>query len=536
MSDDRHSRSRSSSRSPNHIGDKNEDKNNAPSPINNGDSVKPNDGGGVDRWRQWWGGLGNLDSINKCKQCNMFLVLFGIILFACLSLTNTFQIGGINITKGITFQIGGINITTEMWEEATTTDSNATHQTECSSYRTYGKLGGREVMMHDSHAHPGWKGSSQITPEACAKQGDCYPDKVLVKGVDVLVETGVNSFTITSLFARDEFHVALEGPELSPTFVKAHGNGTYTVSYCVELPGFYKLYVRILQINGTDTLRKDIFQSPFSVRVRGKAEAELQTLPTESNQVALDFCTSARQATQGRWVRFDHAKRYNLVPSFELQQWGEVLEVTRDEYVWIPYSCRLRPMTLDDLRALYQNRSHCLCCDSYIRTLFSDTMSVLGIFNKTQHEQTRDGSLIHRNWDIHGMAMAWHDMAYFERCLQKHPNGLSVENILGGKPNPGHVAHHSATVGKTSGKFVFTVGHPWSGDHRVARRSNYMMQDAQRASFIELDSDIDIFDAFAFTFPRIYHEACDSSHVSCVISDRLTMLGFWEMLIFAQML
>jgi len=466
----------------------------------------------------------------------MFLVLFGIILFACLSLTNTFQIGGINITKGITFQIGGINITTEMWEEATTTDSNATHQTECSSYRTYGKLGGREVMMHDSHAHPGWKGSSQITPEACAKQGDCYPDKVLVKGVDVLVETGVNSFTITSLFARDEFHVALEGPELSPTFVKAHGNGTYTVSYCVELPGFYKLYVRILQINGTDTLRKDIFQSPFSVRVRGKAEAELQTLPTESNQVALDFCTSARQATQGRWVRFDHAKRYNLVPSFELQQWGEVLEVTRDEYVWIPYSCRLRPMTLDDLRALYQNRSHCLCCDSYIRTLFSDTMSVLGIFNKTQHEQTRDGSLIHRNWDIHGMAMAWHDMAYFERCLQKHPNGLSVENILGGKPNPGHVAHHSATVGKTSGKFVFTVGHPWSGDHRVARRSNYMMQDAQRASFIELDSDIDIFDAFAFTFPRIYHEACDSSHVSCVISDRLTMLGFWEMLIFAQML
>ena len=43
--------------------------------------------------------------------------------------------------------------------------------------------------------------------------------------------------------------------------------------------------------------------------------------------LALDSCSTIAQATYGRWVRFDHAAKYNLVPSFELQQWA------CDEYV-----------------------------------------------------------------------------------------------------------------------------------------------------------------------------------------------------------
>jgi len=416
----------------------------------------------------------------------------------------------------------------------------------CSLFRTYGTLGGRGVM-NDSQVHSKWSEREtgiqmHLSAAACANNDACYPAMVKVTGVDAVVEPGVHSFTITSQFMRDEFHVALEGPELSPTFIEAHGNGTFTASYCVELPGFYKLYIRILQINKFVALRKDVFQSPFSVHVQGKAE--LQT-------ITLDSCTRVGQATQGRWVRFDHAVSSNLVPSFELQQWGEFLEISRDEYVWLPYSCRLRPMNLEELRTLFQNRRHCACCDSYIRTLFSGTLWALGIFNDSQMEQTSKtrqsdgtyspGKLIHHNWEIEGVSMSWNDIKDFERCLLKRPDGLVVESIL--LEPPAKLAgrllravNHSATVGNSSGKFAFFVGHPWSGDHRIAHRSNYDIQRAQRATFNDLGLGIDIFDAFAFSWPRIYHEACDGSHVACAISDRLTLLGVWEMLILAQIL
>ena len=49
--------------------------------------------------------------------------------------------------------------------------------------------------------------------------------------------------------------------------------------------------------------------------------------------------------------------RYNLIPSFELQQWYKFLEISWDEYIWLPYSCCLQPMNLDDdcYIALFQN-------------------------------------------------------------------------------------------------------------------------------------------------------------------------------------
>eukprot|EP00588_Corethron_pennatum_P001343 CAMPEP_0194298792 /NCGR_PEP_ID=MMETSP0169-20130528/60363_1 /TAXON_ID=218684 /ORGANISM="Corethron pennatum, Strain L29A3" /LENGTH=490 /DNA_ID=CAMNT_0039048817 /DNA_START=111 /DNA_END=1583 /DNA_ORIENTATION=- len=447
---------------------------------------------------------------------------------------------------------------------------NTQQKSLCSSWKTYDNLGGREVM-HDTQAQPGWKGSMNINAQQCADALNCYPLMVMVEGVEVTVKPGVHSFTITSQFARDEFHVALEGPELSPTFVEAHGNGTYTASYCVELPGFYKLYVRILQIDAQISFRKDTFKSPYSVNVQGNTRhpstntAEIpvayasinSTLPhlrkslvkapihlTESPQIrAMDSCTTVRQATQGRWVRFDHAVIYNLLPSSYLQQWEEFLEISRDEYIWIPYSCRLRPMNLDDIRVIFHNLTHCACCDSYIRTLFSATMYALGIFNKDETRDTSHGwfegeskQLYQKNWEIKGMSMSWHDYKHFKKCLLKGPNGLAVENILANKVNSSQVANHAAMVKNSLGKFVFFVGHPWSGDDRRSKRHNYAIQHAQHAAFTKLGSEIDIFDAFAFTFPRIYHEACDSSHVSCISSERPTLLGVWELLILAQIL
>ena len=446
--------------------------------------------------------------------------------------------------------------------------TNAQQQSLCSSWKTFGNLGGR-VVMDDTQVQRGWKGSTKITEKKCADAVDCYPFLVKVQGVDSKVEPGVHSFTITSLFARDEFHVALEGPELSPTFIEAHGNGTYTASYCVELPGFYKLYVRILQINSVVSLRKNTYKSPFSIHVQGKAnhpnanttnapvarasvdptkaslQPSLAKAPTELSDAskrseatrAMNACTTARQATQGRWVRFDQAVRYNLLPSFELRRWHEVLEISKDEYVWLPYSCRLRPMNLDDIRVLLQNRTHCACCDSYIRTLFQTIMYSLGIFDKNQMKDTTEvGKLIHKNWEFEGTSMSWHDNKNFETCLEKSPNGLAVENILTEKVDKIRVASHAATVNNSSGKFVFFVGHPWSGDDRRSKRSNYAIQQAQKAVFTELGSEIDIFDALAFTFPRIYHDACDGSHVSCINSDQPSLLSFWEILILAQIL
>ena len=118
----------------------------------------------------------------------------------------------------------------------------------CSSWQTYGTMGGRAVM-NDNPVQQGWVGSENSTAQECANAEDCYPGRLVnVEGVDILVEPGVHHFQINSQFARDEFHVALDGPELSPTFVEAHGNGTYTASYCVELPGFYKLHAALVSL------------------------------------------------------------------------------------------------------------------------------------------------------------------------------------------------------------------------------------------------------------------------------------------------
>ena len=147
------------------------------------------------------------------------------------------------------------------------TDNREDQRFDCSSWRTYsGDLGGRAVMEYNN-TQEGW--NNAISAANCRKEGRCYPDKVSVEGVEGEVQPGIHNFTIRSEFTKDEFHVAMEGPELSPTFVESHGNGEYTASYCVELPGFYKLYVRIIQIDGYESLRKDLFESPFAVRVKG---------------------------------------------------------------------------------------------------------------------------------------------------------------------------------------------------------------------------------------------------------------------------
>ena len=76
----------------------------------------------------------------------------------------------------------------------------------------------------------------------------------------------------------------------------------------------------------------------------------------------------------------------------------------------------------------------------------------------------------------------------------------------------------------------------WSGDNRVAHRSNLDIQRAQRSAYDVLPPEVDIFDAFGFAFPQVYHDTCDDSHVSCVILERLTVLAYWELLILAQVL
>jgi len=495
-----------------------------------------------------------LSKINQSPKIVPLTILFGLVLLLSL-FAYSFLDAGLSlppyiIRKKENDQIGtnegikkeGSNRTDSSMESVNDQIDNREEQRfDCSSWRTYsGDLGGRAVMKYNK-TQAGWK--QTISAANCRKEGKCYPVKVSVEGVEGEVQPGVHNFTIRSQFTKDEFHVAMEGPELSPTFVESHGNGEYTASYCVELAGFYKLYVRIIQIDGSQSLRKDLFESPFTVRVRGSAEFPGGN-PSPSNPTVLEHCQTARRASQGRWVRFDHAKRHNFISRFEEPQWEEVLNTIVDEYVWLPYSCRLKPMDLNGLRDLFQNRTHCLCCDSYIRTLFADALFVFGMINETQHFEKRSKlPNIHKNWELEGVSLSWHDYNNFGKCLMKRPNGISIYNILDtgisadwGKRFPNTSAKASETVALGGGKYVFFVGHPWSGDHRVAHRSNLALQRAQRSAYDFLPPEVDVFDVFAFTFPRIYHNACDGSHVSCVISNRLTVLAYWELLILAQLL
>lgn len=456
-----------------------------------------------------------------------------LILFLC---AYSFHDAGQSLAPGILF-LGtnkeGSNQTDDSFESVNNQANNREEQRfDCSSWRTYsGDYGGRAAMKFNKPL-AGWKKS--IKAADCRKDGRCYPAKVSVEGLDGEVQPGVHNFTIRSQFIKDEFHVAMEGPELSPTFIESHGNGEYTASYCVELPGFYKLFIRIIQIDGYESLRKDLFRSPFTVRVQGSMHG------VHSRSTALEHCQTARRASQGRWVRLDHAKGHNLIPRSEEPQWEKVLERVVDEYIWLPYLCRLKPMDLNGLRDLFQNRSHCLCCDSYIRTLFADALFVFGMINETKHFEKREKMpYIHQNWELEGVSMSWHDFGNFGKCLEKHPNGISIFNILDNaieKNRSKDFANYSATALLGGGRFVFFVGHPWSGDHRIAHRTNAALQQAQQSAYEFLPPEVDIFDVFAFNFPRFYSDTCDSSHISCVISNRLTVLAYWELLIVAQLL
>lgn len=130
--------------------------------------------------------------------------------------------------------------------------------------------------------------------------------------------------------------------------------------------------------------------------------------------------------------------------------------------------------------------------------------------------------------------MSWHDTENFMTCLEKSPNGISIFNVLTeriDKRMAPEFVNEASLATAAGGRYVFFVG-----DHRLAHRTNDSIQRAQQAAFDTLPLEVDIFDEFAFTFPRDYTETCDASHVSCVFNGRLTALAYWELLILAQLI
>ena len=74
----------------------------------------------------------------------------------------------------------------------------------------------------------------------CARSLRCYPAHIHVRDLSLEVVAGVtNSFFVDAAFRHDTFHVAVTGPEIAQTSVQSIGNGTYRISYCVDLPGYY---------------------------------------------------------------------------------------------------------------------------------------------------------------------------------------------------------------------------------------------------------------------------------------------------------
>ena len=82
-------------------------------------------------------------------------------------------------------------------------------------------------------------------PEACQINNNCYPQFILVRGLNLQHNVGTNSFILHSLFPSDIFAVTLKGPEITFGVIYNFRNGSYQVRYCVGTKGNYKLHIKI---------------------------------------------------------------------------------------------------------------------------------------------------------------------------------------------------------------------------------------------------------------------------------------------------
>ena len=188
-----------------------------------------------------------------------------------------------------------------------------------------------------------------------------YTSKIKISNFTLYPSTGVNSFVLRAPSNNDFYVIRLVGPELTYGTVQYLHDGTYSVEYCVERPGLYELHI-IIQTVGKVTLNRELFGSPFSLKVGGN-EPDFDEPPISSKPP----CETMWNASFGRWKDVtlrEESKKW----------WEDTLFITREKYAWVPYECSLAPKSPQAAKRLFENSTICVCGDSYSRTLLNELL------------------------------------------------------------------------------------------------------------------------------------------------------------------
>lgn len=366
-------------------------------------------------------------------------------------------------------------------------------------------------------------------------------DKFLVSGVKVMdlnpyPRLGLNRFRLESNFTGIMlknllFYVTVVGPDISVGKLFNWRNGSYDVTYCVDHLGFYKINIVVQGLNdGAIGLNRRLFTSPFSVMVR-KNSKELDPLRYFSNRV----CSSALEASSGRWV---HSRNYPSLSAY----YQVYLEYTRDPYVWLPHSgCRLPVYTREQWHARLQHKRFCWLGDSYARTLLSGLLRWSHMFNDTElfmTEYPQKEIFPDESWSLHNFTMAMRfkepSIAFFRSCIS---DPLPVHSILVSDLTnfPEHVLRLASEQWRDRGEkgrfpIIYMTGHAWSADMIFSKRSNVDLEhwSARARTYVSKrkHQEIDLFDAFALSYPRL-EESTDGSHFITASNHQVLFL-IWE--------
>ena len=367
------------------------------------------------------------------------------------------------------------------------------------------------------------------TELACSRDVYCYPKKVQVIGLLPYVGTG-GSFEVSTLYS-DVLHVWLEGPELTVAHVHQTSRDPccrFSVRYSVRLRGAYKLHIRIDQIGSNRIgFHREVFGSPYSVFANGT------TLQVSSFR--LPTCRSALAASSGSWVHRDR-----VVEGATFAPW---LLATRDDYLWMPRSCRLLPLPRSQLARWYSRRI-CAHGDSYLRTLLAGMLLFSGLISAEEHQAinaaegksfSAAGTRYFLDRGRLGVTnrSAWHECARDAEAV-----------VMGSLDGPSSFTHAvlKAFASRPAVSVVWMMPHPWSGQLLAHKRDNLLLRQVRaRAQAALRATRADVLDVWAMANPR-HDEACDGSHFLCgapwggrhVPKVLRGVVGLWEGLVLAH--
>jgi len=442
-----------------------------------------------------------------------------------------------------------------------------------------------EIIQNSRISMPIFTGNSIVTPETnCGKNRDDPPQLIdtclsdLLDPYGCLPGTSVNfqkhnfvgniSIMVISMFknmsfSNDIFYSVLSGPELVPSKTTNTGHGVTHLSFDVRVPGTYLLRV-ILVHRGfhahDDTPKseasiwKNVIGSPFMINIGGPH------LPAFSNLTSLPSCHFMSLATYGRWVH-----------SSLLKDWTDLVDDIVDDYVWVPYYCRIiRSTSL--ARSLVRNGIKIIrfCGDSYARTAAVVLLDVLygqqgegytlntalNKYNARNRAESLNYTLMRDNEYVE---VQYVDMALGQitDCINANLNKPSLIHVnYGAWQADGadgassrfemfqiKMSETAKVIQKYSSEmhFIWATIHPFSHEFFKSRtRTNQRIQIMNYISTYEMVhvAKVDVFDAYGMAYPRLDTVCDEGSHFHCLRSNKTRggRLGLWELHVFSNVL